>query len=135
MFFWNSLAFSMIQQILALWSLVPLPFLKPAWTSESQVIKSNLNLSLGSSKWGEKTNNYWIHLGSFIYRARPMKMIHHGIFDHCLPLYWIFILTNCAWHIQLKCLTWSVMAGGRQVSDALIENGDFFLYCTNLNNK
>ena len=35
MFFWNSLAFSMIQQMLAIWSLVPLPFLKPAWTSGS----------------------------------------------------------------------------------------------------
>ena len=33
MFFWNSLAFSMIQRMLAIWSLVPLPFLKPAWTS------------------------------------------------------------------------------------------------------
>ena len=33
MFFWNSLAFSMIQQMLAIWSLVPLPFLNPAWTS------------------------------------------------------------------------------------------------------
>ena len=33
MFFWNSLAFSMIQQMLAIWSLVPLPFLKPAQTS------------------------------------------------------------------------------------------------------
>ena len=33
MFFWNSLAFSMIQQMLAIWSLVPLPFLKPAWMS------------------------------------------------------------------------------------------------------
>ena len=32
--FWNSLCFSMIQQMLAIWSLVPLPFLKPAWTSE-----------------------------------------------------------------------------------------------------
>ena len=29
MFFWNSLAFSMIQLMLAIWSLVPLPFLKP----------------------------------------------------------------------------------------------------------
>ena len=29
MFFWNSLAFLMIQQMLAIWSLVPLPFLKP----------------------------------------------------------------------------------------------------------
>ena len=33
MFFWNFLAFSMIQRMLAIWSLVPLPFLKPAWTS------------------------------------------------------------------------------------------------------
>ena len=32
-FFWNSLAFSMIQWMLTIWSLVPLPFLKPAWTS------------------------------------------------------------------------------------------------------
>ena len=35
MFFWNPLAFSMIQQMLAIWCLVPLPFLKPAWTSGS----------------------------------------------------------------------------------------------------
>ena len=35
MFFWNSLAFSMMQQMLAIWSLVPLPFLKPAWTCGS----------------------------------------------------------------------------------------------------
>ena len=33
MFFWNSLAFLMIQQMLAIWSLVPLAFLNPAWTS------------------------------------------------------------------------------------------------------
>ena len=33
--FWNSLAFSMIQHMLAIWSLVPLPFLNPAWTSRS----------------------------------------------------------------------------------------------------
>ena len=35
MFFWNSLAFLMIQRILAIWSLVLLPFLNPAWTSGS----------------------------------------------------------------------------------------------------
>ena len=34
-FFWNFLAFSIIQCMLAIWSLVPLPFLKPAWTSGS----------------------------------------------------------------------------------------------------
>ena len=35
MLFWNSLALSMIHQMLAIWTLVPLPFLKPAWTSGS----------------------------------------------------------------------------------------------------
>ena len=35
MFLWNSLTFSMIQRMLAIWSLVPLPFLNPAWTSGS----------------------------------------------------------------------------------------------------
>ena len=35
MFFWNSLAFLMIQCMLPIWSLVPLPFLKPAWKSGS----------------------------------------------------------------------------------------------------
>ena len=34
-FFWNGLAFLMIQWMLAIWSLVPLPFLNPAWTSGS----------------------------------------------------------------------------------------------------
>ena len=33
-FFWNSLAFSMIQQMLAIWYLVPLAFLNPAWHLE-----------------------------------------------------------------------------------------------------
>jgi len=33
MLFWNSLAFSMIQWMLAIWPLVPLPFLNPACTS------------------------------------------------------------------------------------------------------
>ena len=34
-FFWNSLAFLMIQQMLAIWSLVPLPFLNSAWAPGS----------------------------------------------------------------------------------------------------
>ena len=34
-FFWNSFAFWMIQWMLTIWSLVPLPFLNLAWTSGS----------------------------------------------------------------------------------------------------
>jgi len=33
--FWNSLGFPMIQRMLAVWSLVPLPFINPACTSGS----------------------------------------------------------------------------------------------------
>ena len=33
MFYWNSLAFLMIQWMLAIWPQVRLPFLNPAWTS------------------------------------------------------------------------------------------------------
>ena len=38
MLFRNSLAFLMIQQMLAIWSLVPLPFLKPAWILQNRFI-------------------------------------------------------------------------------------------------
>ena len=46
MSFWNSLAFSMTQKMLAIWSPIHLPFLNPAWTSGSSWVggkKSVLN--------------------------------------------------------------------------------------------
>ena len=49
MLFWNSLAFSMIQQMLAIWSLIPLPSLNPTWTSGSSWVA--YNLSLTSPTW------------------------------------------------------------------------------------
>ena len=45
MFFWNSLAFSMIQQMLAIWSLVLLPLLKPSWTSGISQVTYYLSLT------------------------------------------------------------------------------------------
>ena len=44
-YFWNSLAFSMIQQMSAIWSLVPLPYLNPAWTSGSSQVMYCQSLS------------------------------------------------------------------------------------------
>ena len=56
-FFWKSLAFSMIQWTLAIWSLVPLPFLKPAWISGSSQFRYCQNLALRilsiTSMWDE----------------------------------------------------------------------------------
>jgi len=39
--FWNSLVFSVMQQILTIRSLVPLPFLNPAWTSGSSQFRQH----------------------------------------------------------------------------------------------
>ena len=44
--FLNSLAFSMIHRVLAIWYLVPLPFLKPAWTSGSSQVHTLLKPGL-----------------------------------------------------------------------------------------
>ena len=43
-FFWNSLAFLMIQWILAIWSLVRLPFLNLDWKKDSILKSSNITL-------------------------------------------------------------------------------------------
>ena len=55
MFFWNSLAFSMIQRMLAIWSLIPLPFLKPARTSGSHGsrITEMVELVYHNTLWNE----------------------------------------------------------------------------------
>ena len=55
MFFWNSLAFSMIQQMLAIWFLVPLPFWRRQWHPTPVLLpgKSHSWRSLvGCSPWG-----------------------------------------------------------------------------------
>ena len=58
-FFWNSLAFFMIQRMLAIWFLVPLPFPNPPWTSGSSWFMYCLNPSLEdlehyfASTWNE----------------------------------------------------------------------------------
>ena len=59
MFFWNSLAFLMIQQILAIWSLVPLPFLKPAWTSGSSQFTVHILLKPGLENFEHYFTSVW----------------------------------------------------------------------------
>ena len=41
----DSLAFSMIQRMLAIWSLIPLPFLKPSWISGSSWFRCSWSLA------------------------------------------------------------------------------------------
>ena len=72
MFFWNSLAFSMIQQMLAIWSLVHLPFLEPAWTS-------------GSSQFTYCWSLAWRILSITLLACEMSAIVHSvSILWHCL---------------------------------------------------
>ena len=104
MFFWNSLAFSMIQQMLAIWSLVPLPFLKPAWTS-------------GSSWFMYCWNLAWRILSMTLLACEMRAIVRQ--FEHSLALpffgigmktdpfqscghFWVF---KICWHIECSTFT------------------------------
>ena len=55
-FFWNSPAFSMIQQMLTIWSLAPLPFVNPAWHLEVMV---HVLLKPGLENFEHYFTNVW----------------------------------------------------------------------------
>ena len=104
MFFWNSLAFSMIQRMLAIWSLVPLPFLKPAWTSGSSQFTYCLSW-LGEFKhyfasvWDEcNCAVVWAFFG-IAFLGIGMKTDLSQSCGHC----WVF---QICWHIE--CSTFRV---------------------------
>ena len=68
MFFWNSLVFSMIYWILAILSLVPLPFLNPTWTSGSSRFMYCWSLAwiFNKYKWRYLTVSLYILLDIFV---------------------------------------------------------------------
>ena len=116
MFFSNSLSFLMIQQLLAVWSLVCMPFLNPTWTS-------------GSSQFTYSWSLAWRIL-SFTLLACEMSAIVWE-FEHSLALtffgtgmktdlfhscshWWVF---QICWHIEWSTFTassfriWNSSAG------------------------
>ena len=86
----------MINQMLAIWSLVPLPFLKPAWTSgSSQFTKLGL----------ENFENYFTsildefeHSLALPFFGIGMKIDHFQSCGHC----WVF---QIFWHIECGTFT------------------------------
>ena len=116
MFFWNSFAFLMIQWMLAIWSLVPLPFLNAAWTSGSSWFTLLLKPGLENfeyyfaSVWDEC--NY---VGVWTLLALPffgigMKTDLFQSCGHC----WVF---QICWHIEVSTFrassfrTWNSWTG------------------------
>ena len=100
----QSLAFSMIQQMLAIWSLVPLPFLNPAWTYGSSQFTYCWSLAwriLGITLLAcEMSAVVWQleHCLALPFFRTEMKTEHIQSCDHC----WVF---QICWHIEYSTFT------------------------------
>ena len=74
MFFWNSLAFSMIQQMLAIWSLVPLPYsLRVPWTARRSNQSILKEISPGCSLEGVMLKLKLQYFGHLMRRADSLE--------------------------------------------------------------
>ena len=103
-FFWNSLAISMIQWILTIWSLVPLPFLNTVCTSGSSWFTYCWSLAWRifehylASMWNK--HNYvvvWVFFGTDLLWIE-MKTDLFQSCHHC----WVF---QICWHIDCSTFT------------------------------
>ena len=87
MFFCNSLAFSMIQRMLAIWSLVPLPFLNPAWTSGSS--RFTYCWSLASENFEHYFISVWDECNCAVVLAFfGMVFLRDWNENRCFPVLW-----------------------------------------------
>ena len=104
MFFWNSLAFSIIQRMFAIWSLVPLPFLNPACTSGSSWFTYCWNLTwriLSITLLAcEMSAIVWLfqHLLALLFFGIGMKTDLFQSCGHC----WVF---QICWHVEWSTFT------------------------------
>ena len=112
MFSWNSFAFSMIQQMLVIWSLVPLPFLNPTWTSGSSLLKPDLENfeHYCASVWDEyNCAVVWTFFGIALLWDWNENWFFQSC-DHC----WVF---QICWHTECSTLMassfriWNSLAG------------------------
>ena len=103
MFFWNSLAFSVIWQMSAIWSLFPLPFLNPAWMSGSSWFMLCWSLackilSMILLAWEMSAVVRWLeHFLVLPFLGIRMKI---DIFQSCGNC-WVF---QICWHIECNTL-------------------------------
>ena len=102
MLFWNSLALLMIQGMLAIWSLLPLPFLKTTWTSGSSRFMYCWSLAWRilsiTSVWDEcNCVVVWAFFGlAFLWDWMKTDLFQSC--DHC----WVF---QVCWHIECSTFT------------------------------
>ena len=113
MFFWNCLAFSMIQQMLSIWSVIPLPLLNLAWTSESSwftycwsLAYRILSFTLLACKFAQ-IHFHWI--GDAIQPSHPLSSPppSFSLYQHQSIFQWIGSLHQVAKVLGLQFHHWS----------------------------
>ena len=115
MFFWNSLAFSMIQRMLAIWSLVPLPFLKPAWTSQVTV---HVLLKPGLENFKHYFTSVWDECScAVVWAFFGIAFLWDWNENWPFPVLWPLLSFPNFWHIECSTFTassfriWNSSAG------------------------
>ena len=85
MFFWNSLAFLMIQQMLEIWFLIPLPLLKPAWMSAS---------------------SWFMYYWSLAWRILSITLLlcEMSVIVHSLSMLWCSLVLRLKWKLIFSSL-------------------------------
>ena len=106
MFSWNSLPLPMIQRMLAIWSLFPLPLLNPAWTSGSSWFMYCWSLALRILSINflqcEMSATVWyIEFFSIGFFGTGMKTDLFQSCGHC----WVF---QNYWHTECRTFTASL---------------------------
>ena len=125
MFFWNSLAFSMIPWMLAIWSRIPLPFLNPACTSGSSQFMYCWSLawrilSITLLAWKMSTTvGYFEHSLALPFFRTEMKTDIFQSYGH----YWAFQIW---WHIE--CSTFTASSFRIWHSSAVIQSPSLALF-------
>ena len=86
MFFWNFLAFSLMQWMLAIWSLVPLSFLNSAWTSgnsENHTENSMVHVLLKPGL--ENFEHYFASVWDEKWKVKIENVSHSVVLDSLWP--------------------------------------------------
>ena len=99
MFFWNSLAFSMIQRMLDVWTLVHLPVLNPAWTSVS---------SWFTNCWGLENFEHYFASMRWVQLCGSLSILWHCLY---LGLEWNWpfpVLFQCCGHCWVFQICWHI---------------------------
>ena len=107
MFSWNALAFSMIQQMLAIWSLAPLPFLNPACTSGSSRFTYIL-LKPSLKDFEHYLANMWNEYNCVVVWTFFGIVLWDWNENWPFPILWPLLSFQICWNI--KCSTFTVLS-------------------------